>query len=215
MRFKFCGNIDCPDWLITEITYLTKFTSVKLRIISNQICKFIINKGSNIQDLKKILDEMNLNEQESKIVISVLDFIFRNSAKFDVEDIALSQELQQLGLPQENAESISKVFKNQKLKLREFLKNDIFSFNIINDVNFKNSYTLSDNYTNFNYVNEKENELDEDNYNIQSLEKTRINLCFNIQNNKNYVISMDKDSLGKLIQDLEKCSEVIKKYKEG
>ena len=215
MRFKFCGNIDCPDWLITEITYLTKFTSVKLRIISNQICRFIINKGANIQDLKKILDEMNLNEQESKIVISVLDFIFRNSAKFDVEDIALSQELQQLGLPQENAESISKVFKNQKLKLREFLKNDIFSFNIINDVNFKNSYTLSDNYTNFNYVNEKENELDEDNYNIQSLEKTRINLCFNIQNNKNYVISMDKDSLGKLIQDLEKCSEVIKKYKEG
>ena len=215
MRFKFCGNIDCPDWLITEITYLTKFTSVKLRIISNQICKFIINKGSNIQDLKKILDEMNLNEQESKIVISVLDFIFRNSAKFDVEDIALSQELQQLGLPQENAESISKVFKNQKLKLREFLKGDIFSFNIINDVNFKNSYTLSDNYTNFNYVNEKESELSEDNYNIQSLEKTRINLCFNIQNNKNYVISMDKDSLGKLIQDLEKCSEVIKKYKEG
>jgi hydroxymethylpyrimidine pyrophosphatase-like HAD family hydrolase len=215
MRFKFCGNIDCPDWLITEITYLTKFTSVKLRIISNQICRFIINKGANIQDLKKILDEMNLNEQESKIVISVLDFIFRNSAKFDVEDIALSQELQQLGLPQENAESISKVFKNQKLKLREFLKNDIFSFNIINDVNFKNSYTLSDNYTNFNYVNEKESELSEDNYNIQSLEKTRINLCFNIQNNKNYVISMDKDSLGKLIQDLEKCSEVIKKYKEG
>ena len=215
MRFKFCGNIDCPDWLITEITYLTKFTSVKLRIISNQICRFIINKGANIQDLKKILDEMNLNEQESKIVISVLDFIFRNSAKFDVEDIALSQELQQLGLPQENAESISKVFKNQKLKLREFLKNDIFSFNIINDVNFRNSYTLSDNYTNFNYVNEKESELSEDNYNIQSLEKTRINLCFNIQNNKNYVISMDKDSLGKLIQDLEKCSEVIKKYKEG
>ncbi len=215
MRFKFCGNIDCPDWLITEITYLTKFTSVKLRIISNQICRFIINKGANIQDLKKILDEMNLNEQESKIVISVLDFIFRNSAKFDVEDNALSQKLQQLGLPQENAESISKVFKNQKLKLREFLKNDIFSFNIINDVNFKNSYTLSDNYTNFNYVNEKESELSEDNYNIQSLEKTRINLCFNIQNNKNYVISMDKDSLGKLIQDLEKCSEVIKKYKEG
>ena len=215
MRFKFCGNIDCPDWLITEITYLTKFTSVKLRIISNQICKFIINKGSNIQDLKKILDEMNLNEQESKIVISVLDFIFRNSAKFDVEDIALNQELQQLGLPQENAESISKVFKNQKLKLREFLKGDIFSFNIINDVNFKNSYTLSDNYTNFNNVNEKENKLEEDNYNIQSLEKTRINLCFNIQNNQNYIISMDKDSLGKLIQDLEKCSEVIKKYKEG
>ena len=36
-----------------------------------------------------------------------------------------------------------------------------------------------------------------------------------IGNDKNYVIAMDKDALGKLIQDLEKCSEVIKKYKEG
>ena len=158
---------------------------------------------------------MNLNEQEIKIVISVLDFIFRNSAKFNVEDIVLSQELQQLGLPQENAESISKVFKNQKNKLREFLKDDIFSFNVIKDINYKNSYTLCDNYTNFNYVNEKENELADDNYNILSLEKTRINLSFDIGNDKNYVIAMDKDALGKLIQDLEKCSEVIKKYKEG
>ncbi len=215
MKFKFCGNRDCPDWLITEIIFLTKISSVKLRILSNQICKFILNKGENINDIKKILLDLNLSEKEASIVISVLDFIFRNASKFDVDDNILNQELQQLGLPQENAESISKVFKNQKNKLREFLKDDIFSFNVIKDINYKNSYTLCDNYTNFNCVNEKENELADDNYNILSLEKTRINLSFDIGNDKNYVIAMDKDALGKLIQDLEKCSEVIKKYKEG
>ena len=55
MKFKFCGNRDCPDWLITEIIFLTKISSVKLRILSNQICKFILNKGENMEDIKKII----------------------------------------------------------------------------------------------------------------------------------------------------------------
>ena len=55
MKFKFCGNRDCPDWLITEIIFLTKISSVKLRILSYQICKFILSKGENINDIKKIL----------------------------------------------------------------------------------------------------------------------------------------------------------------
>jgi len=211
MKFKFCGNRDCPDWLITEITFLTKISSVKLRILSNQICKYILSKGNNIQDIKKILFDLNLNEQETTIVISVLDFIFRNSAKFNVEDNFLNQELQQLGLPQEIAESISKVFKREKNKLREFLKFDVFSFNNIDNIDYKFSYCLCNQFNNFNYFNEKESEeMNEENYTIKSLEKTRINL--NIDDK--FVFNIDKEILGKLIQDLERCSESIKKYKE-
>jgi len=79
-----------------------------------------------------------------------------------------------------------------------------FDKNFQNSNNYNMSLNISGkNYTNFNYVNEKENELADDNYNILSLEKTRINLSFDIGNDKNYVIAMDKDALGKLIQDLE------------
>ena len=211
MKFKFCGNRDCPDWLITEIIFLTKISSVKLRILSNQICKFILNKGENINDIKKILLDLNLSEKEASIVISVLDFIFRNASKFDVDENILNQELQQLGLPQEIAESISKVFKREKNKLREFLKFDVFSFNSINNIDYKFSYSLCNQFNNFDYINEKESEeINEENYTIKSLEKIRINLNFDDK----YLLNIDKEILGKLIQDLEQCSKSIKKFKE-
>ena len=219
MKFKFCGNVDCPDWLITEIIYLSKITPVKLRILGNLICKYIMKEGDT-QKINKILEEMNLTPEEITIVISSLCFIIKSSGKFNVDDLMLSQELQQLGLPQDNADAISKVYKKNKDILRNFLKEDIFSFNKINDVHYKTSYCIADQYNNFDYINEKENEAIEDNFIISSLEKAEITLCFDLKGkDKNkeggkYLVNMDKETLGKLIQDLENYSSVIKKYKE-
>ena len=211
--------MDCPDWLITEITYLTNITPVKLRIIGNLICKYIMKEGDT-KKITKILEEMNLSPEEITIVISSLCFIIKSSGKFNVDDMMLSQELQQLGMPQDNADALSKVYKKNRDVLRAYLKEDIFSFNKINDVHFKTSYCIADKYNNFDCVNEKENEeINEDNYNINSLEKTEITLCFDLKGkNKNkgekYLVNMSKETLGQLIQDLENYSNVIKKYKE-
>ncbi len=219
MKFKFCGNVDCPDWLITEIIYLSKITPVKLRILGNLICKYIMKEGDT-QKINKILEEMNLSPEEITIVISSLCFIIKSSAKFNVDDLIFSQELQQLGLPQDNADAISKVYKKNKDILRNYLKEDIFSFNKINDIHFKTSYCIADKYNNFDCNNEKENEAIEDNYIINSLEKAEITLCFDLKGKDKkkeggkYLVNMDKEALGKLIQDLENYSSVIKKYKE-
>lgn len=215
MKFKFCGNIDCPDWLLSEIIYLTKISSVKLRILSNQACNYILTKGRNHPDLKKILEEMNFTSDEASIIISVLEFILKNAAKFDVDELALNQELLQLGLMQENADSISKVFKNQKIKLRDKLKDSVQFFNTIKGIEYKMSYVLSNQYSNFELVNNKENEnINEDNYQISNLEKTKVNLLFNLHNGRDFNLIIDKEKLGQLINDLEKCSQSIKKYKE-
>ena len=221
MKFKFCGNVDCPDWLITEIVYLSKITPIKHRILGNLICKYIMKEGDT-QKIKKMLEEMNLTQEEITIVISSLCFIIKSSAKFNVDDMMLSQELQQLGLPQDIADAISKVYKKNKDILRNYLKQDIFSFNRVSDVHYKTSYCLADKYNDFECKNEKENEeINEDNYIINSLEKTEITLCFELKDrnkkdeeNKKYLVNMNKETLGKLIQDLENYSNAIKKYKE-
>ena len=105
--------------------------------------------------------------------------------------------------------------------MRAFLKEDIFSFNKISDVHYKTSYCIADKYNYFDCSNEKENEeINEDNYIINSLENTEITLCFDLKgkNKKDleekYLVNMNKETLGKLIQDLENYSSVIKKYKE-
>jgi hypothetical protein len=216
MKFKFCGNIDCPEWLITEITFLTKISTIKLRIICNNLINSILSDCKNLKDIQKTLEEMNFTEEEATIILSVLEFIIKNSAKFDVEDLILNQELQQLGLPQENADSISKVFKNQKENIRKKLNQEIFKFNKIESIDYKINYILASNNSNydvkvlesddFNYGDQQEN------YKINNME-TKVNMNFNLSNGGVYQVSVNKEILGKLINDLEKCSESIKKYK--
>ncbi len=225
MKFKFCGNIDCPEWLISEITMLTKVTNIKLRIISNNLINCILNNGKSLPDLRKALEEMKFNSDDSSIIISVLEFIFKNSSKFEIEDIVLNQELQQLGLPQENADSISKVFKNQRENLKNKLKDQVFSFSKVLGVEHKVSYLLADDMYNFQ-VDEKTEEDDTEKVSDKEIKAldTKIDLILKIGNTsnlgssndkENYHLSTNKITLGKMINDLEKSLELIKKYKSS
>jgi hypothetical protein len=33
MRFEFCGNLDCPEWVLSEVVILNKVSAVKLKLI--------------------------------------------------------------------------------------------------------------------------------------------------------------------------------------
>ena len=232
MKFKFCGNIDCPEWLISEITFLTKISSIKLRIITNNLVNCLISEAKSLNDILKTIEEMNFTEQEAIIIVSSLEFIIKNSTKFDVEDLILNQELQQLGLPQENADSITKVFKNQKENLKKKLVNETFSFNKISNVDYKISYTLANNFHDYNHQTIKTEDFNYDvDENVKEIYKinymdAKINICLDLikaTNNeegfskdvrKEFHFSTNKEILGKLINDLEKCSEQIKKFKD-
>jgi hypothetical protein len=41
MRFEFCGNLDCPEWALAEISLLNRISAVKLKLILVQIVKKI------------------------------------------------------------------------------------------------------------------------------------------------------------------------------
>ena len=67
-------------------------------------------------------------------------------------------------MPQEIAEGISKVFKREKIKKRIF-KIWFFFFNSINNIDYKFSYSLCNQFNNFDYINEKESEeINDQNY---------------------------------------------------
>jgi len=221
MKFKFCGNIDCPEWIISEITFLTKISTIKLRIICNNVVNCIITNGKNLNDIVKSLEEMDFNQEEAYVIVCVLEFIIKNSSKFDVEDLILNQELQQLGLPQENADSISRVFKNNKDNLKKILKSKTFSFEKIQKIDYKVSYILANNYANFDLKNYKTDEFSlesseeniRENYKLGNAD-AKINLVFNMASDNEFHLTTNKETLGKLINDLEKCSVLIKKHNE-
>lgn len=48
-----------------------------------------------------------------------MHFIVSNAAKHDVDDVSLVQEIQQLGLPKENADAIAKQYRDKRDALRD------------------------------------------------------------------------------------------------
>ncbi|UYV81552.1 COMMD4 [Cordylochernes scorpioides] len=88
-RFRFCGELDCPDWVLAEITTISKLSSVKMRLFCNQVVAGIISGNMDHTELGDV-----------KAAVGALDFILCSAAKHGLEeDEVLSGELQQLGLP--------------------------------------------------------------------------------------------------------------------
>uniref|UniRef100_A0A8C9GP34 COMM domain-containing protein 4 n=1 Tax=Piliocolobus tephrosceles TaxID=591936 RepID=A0A8C9GP34_9PRIM len=46
-RFRFCGDLDCPDWVLAEISTLAKMSSVKLQLLCSQVVKSTLGGQGN------------------------------------------------------------------------------------------------------------------------------------------------------------------------
>lgn len=205
MKFKFCGGIDCPDWLISEITYLNKINAVKLRIISSAMCTSLSNGGKDYSKITKMLEEINFSHEEISIIIGVLYFIFKSSVKFQVDSVILNQELQQLGLPQENADSMVKVYKSNSKAIEGYLTNDIFKEDSPSTLEWRISYIIADKYNPFT---DERIALIKEEEEIRGVSKLDSKVDIKING---FVFSTNKEILGKLINDLDKAVNIIKK----
>ncbi|XP_076979861.1 COMM domain-containing protein 4 isoform X2 [Tamandua tetradactyla] len=102
MRFRFCGDLDCPDWVLAEISTLAKISSVKLRLLCSQVLKELLGQGIDYEKILKLTADAKFELGDVKATVAVLSFILSSAAKHSVDGESLSSELQQLGLPKVN-----------------------------------------------------------------------------------------------------------------
>jgi COMM domain containing 4 len=128
MRFRFCGDLDCPDWVLAEIATLSKLTSVRMKILVAQTILHCVNGSFNYEKVSKLVStEESDGVSDLKGAIAAVNFIVFNAAKHDLDDASLIQEIQQLGLPKENSEAIGKLFKEKKDEMRDQLASESYS----------------------------------------------------------------------------------------
>ncbi|XP_042198949.1 COMM domain-containing protein 4 isoform X2 [Callorhinchus milii] len=101
MRFRFCGDLDCPDWVLAEISTLAKISSVKMKLLCVQVLKELLGEGIDYEKITKLTADAKFDSSDVKATIAVLSFILSSAAKYSVDGESLSSELQQLGLPKE------------------------------------------------------------------------------------------------------------------
>lgn len=134
-KFRFCGDGDCPDWVLHGIhSNLSTLSSIKLRLLTQQVAKAFLGESSLNED--KLKDTFAVQKHDMdvpKAAVACLKFLLINAVRFDTDSATFNEELQQLGLPKEHANAICKVQDEFGGKIREQLVATGLTINEVED----------------------------------------------------------------------------------
>ncbi|NWY03354.1 COMD4 protein, partial [Nothoprocta ornata] len=142
-RFRFCGDLDCPDWVLAEISTLAKISSVKLKLICAQVLRDLLGEAIDYEKILKLTSDAKLESGDVKATIAVLSFILSSAAKHNVDSESLSSELQQLGLPKEHATGLCRSYEEKQSPLQDNLRACSLRLSQLDSVSWRVDYTLS------------------------------------------------------------------------
>ncbi|NXQ06904.1 COMD4 protein, partial [Vidua macroura] len=149
-RFRFCGDLDCPDWVLAEISTLAKISSVKLKLICAQVLRDLLGEAIEYDKILKLTSDAklahppsHLRSRDVKATIAVLGFILSSAAKHNVDSESLSSELQQLGLPKEHASGLCRSYEEKQSPLQDRLRACSLRLSQLGSVRWRVDYTLS------------------------------------------------------------------------
>ena len=124
MKFVFCGNVDCPEWVLAEVALLNRISAVKLKLILVQIVKKMTGQPHDNEKILKLSRETGFDMEETKVFLAILEFFLRQSTKHEVADKLLSKDLLQMGVAIENTNAVVKVFDDNRNTLLLTARND-------------------------------------------------------------------------------------------
>ncbi|KAJ8599379.1 hypothetical protein CTAYLR_007017 [Chrysophaeum taylorii] len=137
MRFRFCGDLEAPSWLLHEITTLSEISSVRLKLLVKQVLHHMLHSSI---DYAKVLKFTTPRDSEADIsasegTLAAVHFVLASAAKYDIDEETLAKEIEQLGLPRENAQAILRPYRESKAALRVKFSRDTFSVHRAIDYN--------------------------------------------------------------------------------
>lgn len=131
MRFRFCGDLEAPSWVLHEITTLSEISSVRLKLLVKQVLSQMLSGSLDYDKVLKFSTPKGspVDMSVTKGTLAAIHFVIANAAKYDVDEETLAKEIEQLGLPRENALAILRPYGQNKTALRAKFGNDTFGIN--------------------------------------------------------------------------------------
>ena len=123
MRFRFCGNLDAPDWLLAEIAVLAPLSTETCHGLCKVVVENIKTSQLNYKVLELLTTQGDLKSSDVKGVVAALNYILRNACKYGVDQHDLETEVQQLGLTKDAAAKVTEHYVASKESLVQVLRN--------------------------------------------------------------------------------------------
>ncbi len=143
MRFRFCGDLDCPNWVLSEVAALSKLSSARVKVLASEVILNSLQGAFNHEKVLKLISDESDGLSTLKGVVAAVHFILINAARYDVDETSLTQEIQQLGLPKENAEAIARMYREHKDSLRDNLSSKSFRVSRLVETDWRVDHVLA------------------------------------------------------------------------
>lgn len=137
--------MDAPDWILAEVSVLSKMSSVRIKLICRQVLHNLRGNEFDYQKLHRLTtsDRIAFSAAEKKAMIAAIRFIFNSSAKFDVATDVLPLELQQLGLPGDIVTAMCREFNKEKESLQAHLSTQTLQLPRVTKADWRVDYVMS------------------------------------------------------------------------
>lgn len=143
MKFRFCGDLDCPNWILAEVTTLSKLTAVRIKLIVTQVLSNCIEGTFNHERILKLAATHGDGVRDIKGAIAAIHFILTNSARFDLDESSMSQEVLQLGLPKESVDTLCRQYREYKDSLRNVLAQESYRVSRLLDTEWRVDHIIA------------------------------------------------------------------------
>ena len=143
MRFEFCGNLDCPEWVLSEIAILNKMSAIKLKLILAQLCKKLTGSVYDSEKIHKLCRDQKFDQEETKVLLALVEFLLSQAARYVVSESVFQKDLLQMGVAIENANQFVKVYGDQGEAIGRILKQNSMRVSQIQDVQYSVNYILA------------------------------------------------------------------------
>jgi len=142
-RFRFCGDLDAPDWILAEITVLSKISSVRFKLLVGQVITSLLGQQIDYAKVAKLTADAHFALSDIKAIVAALEFIVRSAAKYDCDDGTLANELQQLGMPKEHSEALVRPYREKREVLRDTFRSQTLSLAKLERADWRVDYVMS------------------------------------------------------------------------
>lgn len=137
MRFEFCGNIDCPEWVLSEVVQLNKISAIKLKLVLQQILRKILGQAYDQDKLIKLCKDQKLSADDTRCLLALIEFILTQAGKHLISEQSFSKDLLQMGIAIENSNAIVKIYQENQENLVKALRQQTLRVSQINSMSYK------------------------------------------------------------------------------
>ncbi|GAB9475907.1 hypothetical protein Gpo141_00012983 [Globisporangium polare] len=205
-KFRFCGGLEPPDWLLAELPLLTTLArGYDITVLCEEIADDI-----TLQNFERVT-ELFANQKDGNAVAAVLRFVLQHAAKYNVSSADFALELQQLGLESSVVETISQVYETKRIQIRTQLEGERFKFPHIEKVEWR---IINREASNADKAIELSLELSEPALECAALPVSKIPKAeLNLTDPSSLLLNMDQDKFFALYEDLIQVQALLQSIK--